>query len=222
MKGGSKNRWRTRIGVVSTIVLALLISAVSVGVIAEPAGDRHPVARTLERLSDVLVRLEADLAALDAPKAEGMEERLEEVIGLIGELLDELGRPREGAAEDAWKARIVTFDLRLHRLVYLLEEIVERTPSTPARPRAQRSIDDLKVWLDSLIFDASAGMTAEEYEQLEDAVYRTARALGERVREMADRVAPRPVHSLAGVVDRLEELLFRLDGFLLHRLPQRP
>lgn len=223
MKDGSKERRRARIAVVCGLVFAFLTIASPVGfVVAEPAGDPGPIEATLARLSEILTRLEGELAALEAPRAERLEERLENVIELIEALLGELDRPREEMNEQARMSRIVVFALRLHRLVYLLEEIIEDTPSSPVRPHANRSVDDLKVWLDGLIFHASVGMSPEEYEQLESAVYRTARVLSERISEMAKRVVPGAGRlPLVKVVEHLEAVLFRLDGFILHHFPQR-
>lgn len=200
----------------------LLVAAVPGGtVVAEPVEEPGRIEMTLEQLSDLLMRLEAELAALERPAAEQLEDRLEDVIEAIEGLLDGLDGPRGDADVEAWKARIVKFDLQLHRLVYVLEEIVESTEAVPQRPNAEESIDNLRIILDSIIMDASFGMDGEQFEQLEEAVYKTARVLGGRIADMAKRVEPKTAHPiLARLVERLEELLVRLDGFILHRAPR--
>jgi hypothetical protein len=213
---------RRRLGVLALVSL-LCVAALPVGiVVAEPAGESGRVEATLEQLSGLLMRLEAELAALERPQAERLEQQLEEVIEAIEGLLDELDGPRRTADLEAWKARLLRFDLQLHRLVYSLEEIVESTAAVPARPDAEESIDNLRIILDSIVMDASFGMDGEQFDQLEEAVYKTARVLGGRIKDLAKRVEPRTaLPELARLVERLEELLVRLDGLLLHRAPQR-
>ena len=214
---------RRRLGVL-TMVGLLLVTAIPVGIaVAEPGQeDSRRLGATLDQLSELLQRLEAELAVLERPAAERLEEGVEEALEAIERMIETLERPREEPDEEAWKVRIVELDLRLHRLVRILGEIVESTPRMPGRPNAESAIEDLRVWLDSRIIEASLGMTPEEYEQLVGAVYRTARVLGHRIAELAKRVEPKTAFpELARLVERLEDLLFRLDGFILHRFPRR-
>jgi len=214
---------RRRLGVL-TMVGLLLATATPVGTaVAEPGQqDSRRLEATLDQLSNLLQRLEAQLAVLERPAAERLEEGVEGALEAIERMIELLERPREELDEEASKVRIVELDLRLHRLVQILEEIVESTPRLPERPNAESAIEDLRVWLDSRIIEASLGMTPKEYEQLEGAVFRIARVLGRRIGELAKRVEPKTAFpELARLVERLEDLLFRLDGFILHRFPRR-
>jgi len=213
---------RRRLGVLAMVGL-LFVAAVPAGiVVAEPAEKAGRIEVALEQLSELLLRLEGELAALERPQAERLEQRLEEVIEAIEGLLDELEGPRRAADLEAWKARILRFDLQLHRLVYALEEIVESSVAVPARPDAEESIDNLRIILDSIIMDASFGMDGEQFEQLEEAVYKTARVLGGRIKDLAKHVEPKTaLPGLARLVERLEELLAHFDGFILYRAPRQ-
>ena len=181
-----------------------------------------PFAGMLARLSELLQMLEGDLAALEGPRAERLEERLEEAIEAIEDLLDATGRPGERLDERAWKMRLTMVDLRLHRLVHLLEEMVEGTPERPQRPRALGSIEQLRAWVGEYVAQASKGMNPEQKERFERSVHRMAQFLGERISEMAKKAGAKPEHPrLERLVERLEELLFRLDGILLRGLPRK-
>ena len=221
----STRRWRTRFPAACALSALLLVAAVPMGTaLAEPEQrPGNPVEFTLEHFADVLARLEAELAALEAPAAERLEEGLEKIIELIGDLLDESDRPRDedGAAIGA---RIVELDLMLHRLLYVLDEIVESAPGTPARPRAKGSLDGLRDWIDGYIDGATAGMGPREAARFEKAAHEMIRSLAQRLADMA-RNAQKPGRGrpiLARLVERLEELLFRLDGFILHQFDQPP
>jgi len=207
---------RRRLGVLAMVGL-LMIAAIPVGTaVAGPGKDSGRLEATLEHVSDLLSRLEGELAALERPAAERLEERIEGAIEAIEGLIDMLERPRGDLNVEAWKLRIIEIDLRLHRLVQV------STARAPQRPDAEETIEDLRVRLDSMIMEASIGMSPEEYEQLEASVYRTAHLLGRRIADMAKRVEPKTgLPLLARLVERLEELLFRLDGFILQHFPKR-
>jgi len=218
-------RWRTRFHAACVLPALLLVAAVPMGTaLAEPEHQPgNPVESTLEHFADVLARLEAELAALEAPAAERLEEGLEQIIELIGDLLDEFDRPRDedGAAIGG---RIVELDLMLHRLLYVLDEIVESAADTLARPRAKGALDGLRDWIDGYIDGATAGMNPREAARFEKAAHEMIRSLAQRLADMA-RNARKPDRGrplLARLVERLEELLFRLDGFILHHFDQPP
>jgi len=213
---------RKRLGVLMMVGL-LLVAILPMGTaLAEPAKDEGRLEAALEHVSDLLMRLEAELAAMERPAAERLEERLEGAIEAIENLLDALEGPRRDINEAAWKARIVAFDLQLHRLVHLLEEIVESARNVPERPEAEESLDRLRIALESIIMDASFGMEHEQFEQLEEAVYKTAHLLGGRIKDLAKKVEPKTdTPKLARLVERLEELLFRLDALILQHFPRR-
>lgn len=213
---------RRRLAVLIMVGL-LIVTAVPVGVaVAEPSEGPRGLESALEKVSDLLMRLESELAALERPVAERLEEWLEGAIEAIENLLDQLEAPREEIDEAAWKARIIVLDLQLHRLVYLLEEIVESTPPAVDRPQAEASLERLRVELGSIIMEASFGMEREQFEQLEEAVYRTAHLLGGRIKDLAQKVEPKTgTPRLASLVEKLEGLLFRLDAVILDHFPRR-
>ncbi len=217
-------RRRTRIPTACALSALLLVAAVPVGTtLAEPSPPENPVEFTLEHLADVLARLEAELTALEAPAAERLEDGLEQIIELIGDLLDEFDRPQD---EDGTPigARIVELDLMLHRLLCVLDEIVENAAETPARSGAKGALDGLRQWVDGYIDGATAGMNPREAARFEKAAHEMIGSLAQRLADIA-RNAQKPDRGrpiLAGLVERLEQLLFRLDGFILHHFAQEP
>jgi uncharacterized protein YgfB (UPF0149 family) len=213
---------RKRLGVLAMVGL-LFVAAVPAGiVVAEPAEKAGQIEMALEQLSELLMRLEAELAALERPQAERLEQRLEEVIELIENLLAEFDQPREEDDGAALKARIIKLDLMLHRLVHVLDEVVEAAGDTPARPRAKGALDDLRGWVNGYIDGLTAGMPPRAADRLEKAVHEMVRDMAHRIGEMAQRAQGQDRPVLGRLVERLEELLFRLDGFILKRFQQRP
>ena len=226
---------RRRLGILALSAL-LIMAALPVGTaLAEPPDlpiepttvgpdGGGPFVGMLDRLSELLQRLEGELAALEGPRAERLEQGIEQAIEAIENLLDEIEGPGEKPDERARKARLMKLDLHLHRLVHLLEEIVEKTPDRrPERPRAKASIEQLREWIDLYLAEASVGMDSEEYARFERAVRQMAKFLGERIAEMAKKAPVQAKPSkLAHLVERLEALLFRLDGFILNQPPKRP
>ena len=223
MKDGTRRSGRTsRACLVAALMIVAAIPAGAVLAQAEP--PVAPVEGTLERLAELLGRLEAELAALEAPAAERLEEGLERIIELLRGLLAEFDRPRDDQGENGIQARIVRLDLMLHRLLYVLDEIVEGSGDTPARPRAREAVEDLRDWVDGYVGGMTAGMDPRTAERVERAAHEMVLDLAGRMADMAkdarSRSHGRPV--LARLVERLEELLFRLDGFILHRTSEPP
>jgi len=210
---------RLRLPAVALLTAMLLVGTVPLGTaIAAPGDDAGPVETTLEHLQDVLQRLEGELAALRAPKAERIENGLEEIIEVIEGLLREFEQPRDEGDPTAMRARIVRLDLMLHRLVYVLEEIVENAqdgPQRPSRDGARDALTDLGRWIDGYIDGLTAGLDPQVADRLDRAAHEMVRDLAGRIADMAKRAQGdnRPI--LARLVERLEDLLFRLDGFIL-------
>lgn len=203
------------------LVSALLIGGVlPIGVVADPEPASR-VEEMLENLSDVLGRLESELAALQAPAAERLEEGLEQMTELIGELLRELAQPQRDADGGGPRPRILKLDLMLHRLVHILDEIVKNA-DTPARPEARDAVDGLRRWIAGYIDGMTAGMEPRVADRFEKAVREMVHDLGARVAQMAERAAPDDRHRpiLARLVERLEDLLSQLDAFVLHSDPK--
>ena len=216
MRTHTSTRW-TRVPVICVLAMLTIVAAIPAGsALAEPEQPK-PVESALEQLANVLGRLEAELAALEAPAAERLEEGLERIIELIAELLDEVGQPQDDEDGASVRARIVRLDLMLHRLLYVLDEIVEHAKESPARPRARGTLDDLRGWVDGYIDGATADMSPRAAARFEEATRDMVRSMAEQLAAMARRAQGpdrgRPI--LARLVERLEELLFRLDGFIL-------
>jgi len=217
---------RRRARISGGLVLAMLtiVAAAPAGTVFAAPEQPRPVQGALEQLADVLGRLEAALLALEAPAAERFEEDLERIIELIEDLLVELDTSQDEADGIDVRARIVKLDLMLHRLLHVLDEIVENAQEAPARPGARAALDDLRHWIDGYVGGATAGMPARETARFERAARDMIRSLSHRLADMARRAQEpdraRPV--LARLVDRLEELLFRLDRLLLLRAGSPP
>ncbi len=203
------------IGLVMVAVIPLGAAAAA----AEPGA--RPVAGSLEAMTDVLARLESELAALEHAAAERLEDAVEETIELLESLLDEMAAPSDDESVDGMRARILRLDLRLHRLVHVLEEIVEGAKPGPARPRAKRALGDLRGWIDGTVDGATAGLSPREATRFEAAAHGLIRSLSTQLADLSRR-ADRPDRghpALARWVERLEALLFRLDGYLLQQMP---
>lgn len=204
----------------------LLVGIVPLGVaVAGPDRSETLDAVPLEHLSDVLERLDAALAALEAPAAERLEEGLAQIIELLEGLMEDLTRSREDEEDDvSVRTRLVRLDLMLHRLVHVLEAVAESAQASPARPQAREALDGLRAWMDGYVDGATTGMAPREAVRFERAAHEMVRALAQRLADMAHR-AQRPERDrppLARLVERLEELLYRLDGFIMHRPPEPP
>jgi len=206
---------------VSVLIAALLFAFVPAGrvVAAPPEGGNRPLVLTLDGLADILSRLEERLCSLQARPGERFDKQLDQLIGLIEDLLDQEGLPFDEEGGLPVKARIVRIDLRLHRLVYILDEIVEDAADTPARPAAREAMDDLRNWLDGYIEGATAEMSPAEADRFEEAARAMIRALAGEVLGIVRRAETQDRPTLERLVERLEDLLFRLDGFILRNSP---
>ena len=153
-------------------LVALLVGALfllaAVPVLAErpqrPAQEpgEGPVVKTLEHVEEALKKLEAELASMTAPVAERLEDRVEGLIETLGAVLGRIDKGEIDPKNPATQKKVVELTLRLHRLIYQLDEMVENAPRSGA---------------------------------------------------------PQPgLRILARVVERLEELAFKLDGFILAKV----
>jgi len=213
---------------VLALVSVLLVGVVSpIGVLADPEAPGR-AEEMLGALSDVLSRLEAELAALQSPKAERLEEGVERVIEVIEEILGGIDSQGEDGGAGA-RAGVLRLDLMLHRLVYALEEIVEASDG-PRRPADGDALDGLRRWIDGYVDGMTAGVEPRVAERFEQAVHEMVRDLGMRVAEMAKKATPERAErpALAMLVERLEDVLFKLDAFILNgfskpgNAPKRP
>ena len=216
--------FKAKKAVVAVLMGALMLVGTPLGVLMAEEAPPSRLEGTLESLSDVLQRLEAELAALEAPKAERLEDGVEEIIELIEGLLAAFNGPGEDLDRAAMARRIVQLDLMLHRLVHVLDEIVDASAESPARPRARGAVDDLRRWVDAYIAGLTAGMDPGIAERIERAVHDMVRDMASRIAELARKAQPsepeRP--GLARLVGRLEQLLFQLDRFILKLFPAHP
>ena len=207
---------------IAVAVMSVLLTLAAVPAATAWASDSPaPIEATLEQLSDLVSRLEAELAAMEAPVAERLEERLEELLELIESILREFDRPQSDGDRDALKVRILRLDLAMHRLLFLLENLVEEAAEGPDRRGAGDAIKGLRQWMGGYVEKMTAGMEPEQAERFESAAHRAMRDLVRRLAAMTERVRPseknRPL--MSRIIERLERLLFRLDGFILEHLP---
>ena len=83
----------------------------------------------------------ADLKIEIAPR---LEEDLGEAVAQIEGLLVDFERPaQDEAGPEGIRIRLVELDIRLQRLLYVFETILEEAQQTPARPRARAALDEL-------------------------------------------------------------------------------
>jgi len=198
--------------VLSVAVLGSIFGLVAIGASSPGHGQAE---QTLERLSEVLKTLEAELSALEAPRAERLEEGLEQITELIATLLEEFDRPREDRAALS-KARIVRLDLMLHRLVDALEQLLAADDVAPARLGMQDALEDLRLWVEGYIEGLTAGLDPRISDRLERAAHQMVRDLARQLSELAKgAMANAPEHpKLAHLVGQLNGLLQRLDHFI--------
>ncbi len=200
---------------------AALISIVFVLPALAAEDAPKPLELTLERMGDLLTRLDVELAAVDRPAADRLEGRVEEAAGLVEDVLASLGGETDGATPRQGAVRL---DLTLHRLVALLEEIVGEPEARPERARAREALTEVRAWVDGYAAAATARMNARDAERFDRAAHDLARALAEHLARVAKRApAAEPgTATLAGIVARLEALNLRLDELLLRRPAPRP
>ena len=129
----------------------------------EPAPGEGPVVKTLEHVEEALKNLEAELASMTAPVAERLEERVEEVVEVLGAVLGRIGDKEINPEDAAIQKKIVELTLRLHRLIYQLDEMVENAPRTGAPQPGLRilarfveRLEDLAFKLDGFILAKAA------------------------------------------------------------------
>jgi len=203
--------------VILVVVALSLFAAVPVVAAQDAAANEpRPLEVTLERLAGLLTRLETELAAVDRPAADRLEQRVAEAVGLVEDVLASLG----GESEDPASPRgVVRLDLTLHRLVALLEEIVGEPRDRPERAKARMTLDELRTWVDGYVAAAASGMSARDAERFDRAAHDLARALAAQLARVAKKAnAAEPSGpKLPQLVERLEELAARLDGVLLRQ-----
>ena len=227
------NRKKNRMVRITTLVsaalplaaalLLVMIPSTAVAAQTEP-GSAPPVEVSLEQLSNMVQRLEAELACSRNPLAERLEEQLEGVIEGLEALLDLLDHPLDEEDIPTPRPRIVQFDLTMHRLLYLLEEILEQ-PNGTQHADVRETFEGLRRWIDGYITAMTVGMPPQEARRFEAAAERAMRDLVRHLTDMARRsqiqaenqATPQP--ALARLVERLETLIFRLDGCILEHFP---
>ncbi len=176
---------------------------------------------TLERMGDLLTRLDTELAGVDRPAADRLEQRVEEAAGLVEDMLASLDGASDGTTSRQGGARL---DLTLHRLVALLEDIVGEPGARPERAKARATLEDIRTWVDGYIAAATTGMNARDAERFDRAARDLARALAAHLARVAKKApASEPgAARLPAVVARLEALTLRLDEMLLRQAAPKP
>jgi hypothetical protein len=200
------------VALAAAVVSMLMVLPVVAAEGAAPAPK--PLEVTLERLAEMLTRLDAQLGAVDRPAAHRLEERAEEAAQLVENLLTALEDPNKDASPREKAARL---NAALHRLVALLEEIVGRPEQRPEQAEARMTFDELRAWADGYITAVTAGMPPREAARFERAAQELARELVAQLMRVAKK-APEPgAVKLPEVIARLEALTARLDELLLRQ-----
>ena len=211
-------QWRRPVVVAILIALALAgAPATSVQATSQQAAS--PLETTLQRLSDILVRLEGELSVLEAPRAERVEQGVEAMIELTRELLDEMSSPK--TTSDDVGRRIARLRTMLHRLVSALETAIDT--SAPARPSAREVVDDLRNWVDGYLDGLTAGMDPGTADRIESAAHQMVRDLVVRFSQVIDSVRQNASSGsrLESLIEQLTELTIRMDRLLRQRFGSR-
>ncbi len=204
------NRRTQKLMAVGFALVALVVSLPAFAADDAPAAPK-PLVVTLERLGELLTQFESQLAAVDRPAADRLEDRVAQAGDLVEELLVSLETPGTSPREQAMK-----LDRALHRLISVLEEIVVGPDRQPERDQVRTTLGELRAWVDGYIAAATAGMNPREAERFARAAQDMARSLVARLAETAKKAqAPEPGPTkLSLVVERLDALTARLDALL--------
>ena len=213
-------------------VVVFSIAATTVPIFAdlgypeEKIGEAPPALAALTRL---LERLDAELEQLRDVELPALEEQVEGILALLEELASGLeAAPESGEDKPPIKAQLVKLDLMLHRLVFMLEKIVERVGATPKRcpdrERAQETLSELRQWVDGYIAGATRKMDrieAREFERMAKAILGE---VGKQLGRMAHRAREdQPEKAkLEVLLGRIEALLARLDRFIIRSFGRPP
>ncbi|MCX6093038.1 MAG: hypothetical protein NTX23_09265 [Candidatus Bipolaricaulota bacterium] len=207
---------RRRASLKAAACAAAVISMLFVLPVLAAEDAPKPLEVTLERMGDLLTRLDAELAAVDRPAADRLEQRVEEAAGLVEDVLASLGGESDSATPRQGAARL---DLTLHRLVALLEEIVGEPGARPERAGARTTLEEVRAWVDGYVAAATSGMNARDAERFDRAAHDLARGLAAQLARVAKK-APATEQGnakLPQVVARLEALTLQLDELLLRQ-----
>jgi hypothetical protein len=207
-----------RVPVIALVLSALLLAGIPVSVAADAPGDEGgALTSTLERLSDILMRLEGELSALDAPRAERLEQGLETLTELVAGLIEDVGEP---SAEP--KTQILRLRLMLHRLVAALDSLVQPAPS--GRPGAREALNDLRNWVQGYIDGLTADMDPRTAARVATAAQEMARDLATHIARLAQDAwrdaSPQP--RIEALTDQLRNLAIRLDRLIRQRIARLP
>lgn len=223
--------WR-RVQAIMALVVVLFLVATTSPVFAGLAdSDQEPdnKPQAMAPLTRILERLEAVIEPLQEMKFPVLEAQLEEILALLDKLNQEWGTPpQSGEDKPPIREKLVKLDLMLHRLVFVLEGIVERADVAPRhlpkREQAQGALEDLKHWIDGYIASATRRMDRIEAREFE----RTAKALlgevGKRFNRMVHRAKEyQPEKArLEILLGRIEALLADLDRFIIRSFGRPP
>lgn len=204
------------------VFVALPVSA-GAGHSEETPGGETPA---LVALTGIMERLDAELERLQDA---ALEEQVEGTLGLLEELSEELAvAPDSDEGRLLIKEQLVKLDLMLHRLVAMMERIVERADAVPKpapeKERAQEALGGLRQWVDGYIAGATRRMGRIEAQQFE----RTTKAMLGEIAKQLHRIGQRTREhqpekaQLEILVERIEALLARLDRFVIRSFGRPP
>ena len=213
-------KWRRfRTPLVAALTAVLLLGVVPSGLAQDSPDESTPMGVTLERLSNVLMVLEGELGALDAPRADRLEEAVGQMNEIVSDLLAASGDVDSEEDVELSPRKILGLDRRLHQLVNVLENLLGDPAST--RPNVRSSLDDLRQWVDGYIQGLTAGMDPQAAKRFEAKAQEMVRDVAQKIAQLAARDVPEAPDQprLERIVRQLRELTDQLDRLIWRRIP---
>ncbi len=214
-----KMRWKLPVIIMTLMALTLLGAPMTVADEASSGEATEPFEAILQQLSDILVRLERKLSALETPPAERLEYGVEEIAELVEGLLRNLEVTSDETPEGVGQ-RVARLRLMLRQLVSVLESVID--VSTTAQPSAREALADLWIWVDGYLEGVTAGMDDRMADRIETMAHEMVRDLAARLADMLRRAqqdAPAETR-LEALTDPLKELIQQMDRLLRRRAAQ--
>ena len=229
---GDRNSNARRARGILAVLLAVILTVTTLPIVTalgqtgEDAGGRPAIAVTL---TGILEKFDKALEKLQAVGIPALEEQLEGIIALLEDLLEGLANPSSKDEENpSVRGQIVKLDLMLHRLVFMLEKLIERQQASqepsPAQEKAQHALAELRVWIDGYIAGITAHMDQIEARKFEQVAQTMLGEIGKQLVKVAQRGFEQEPEKgrLEILVERIKALLSQLDMFIIRTFGRPP